>query len=954
MAQPEQNAFRLYLANQYQRTPLLGGAGGLFDWIDCFVIDFNRPPSDGETDRVGRILDAQLVSSDIGARVDELVEEIHRRSGRERGVSPADLASERIDLRFARSAENSPWSTKALDILLSSNADVRHCLRFTFCFGSNANRSTIDPWLEVYHQDYIAATSLAQRLAKLQRTLKTAEALAVADIPPLFQEQSSNATEPVDTAQEIGDSTSAEELMREQVNSEHCRHHQFRARWSIDGEAQQGSLFDAIVSTSRRPGGNADLREDILSAYSDNAAVVRGAGAVSDATPLHVAIKVETHNHPTGVEPYPGAATGSGGEIRDEVAVGIGGRTVAGMVGYITAPLWDHELPASRAGQPWGQDEQSVSSHLASSRDIMARAPLGACDYNNEFGRPGIVGFFRTYLQDAKLADTDVSRIHSFFKPLMIAGGFGVVKENNILKRPDDVKTGDALLVLGGPCYRIGFGGGSASSAAWGSSDSHADAASVQRANPEMQRRVQGVLDALQEHPENPILMLHDVGAGGLSNAIPEILHDSGCGCDIDLSSIPAGETGMTAAELWCCEAQERYVAIVPYEQLPFVMAIAERERCPVHTVGRVERQARLKVVDDRSIASKKTEVDVDLDELVNPGQQHIEIDRSTIANVASLAIADASTKQDAARARTDLEACCYHLLKQSTVGSKESIIRIGDRTVGGLVHRDPMVGPWQLPVADCGIARHSFDSSAATAMAVGERPPIATIDSEAASRVAIVEALFNLQSAGIDNSTPISASANWMAATVHEDQQWQLRQAVTELAAAARELQVAIPVGKDSLSMITKVTDQSQAATDGSSSHSISPVTAVITAFASLPDHDSARTPFVVSHPATATSERPRTRVPPICGATGGRTSPRLQRLRHPLSSRWREACRCRYHGGSGNPAIPARADVGDHIGRGIPRHKRWRAMGFAVRSGYDQQRWFANSAAPCERCGG
>jgi len=615
------------------------------------------------------------------------------------------------------------------------------------------------------------------------------------------------------------DPTDVELMMFAQANSEHCRHKIFNADFLIDGARQPLSLFKMIRRTTEAsPGG-------VLSAYSDNASVIEGSSAgrffAEPATgvyrnhvePVHILMKVETHNHPTAISPFPGAATGSGGEIRDEGATGRGAKPKAGLVGFAVSNL---RLPG--ALRPWETDH-GKPERIAAALDIMLEGPLGGAAFNNEFGRPSICGTFRTFEQEvAGPPRAGTTRdVRGYHKPIMLAGGLGNIRAPHVKKR--EIPPGSAIVVLGGPALLIGLGGGAASSVASGASAEDLDFASVQRDNPEMQRRCQEVIDRCWEMGDaNLIISIHDVGAGGLSNALPELVNDSQRGAVFALRAIFSDEPGMSPLELWCNEAQERYVLAIAPEHVAAFAALCARERCPFAVVGHATDDRRL-VVDDAHFANRA--IDLPLSTLLGkPPRMTRDVQHVTRASLPF-----------ETRGR-DLRDAVTRLLRLPTIADKTFLITIGDRTVGGLIARDQMVGPWQVPVADAGVTCAGFDSFAGEAMAMGERPPIALLDAAASARMAVAEAITNLASAPVARLSDVKLSANWMAPAGHPGEDARLFDAVKavglELCPA---LGIAIPVGKDSLSMAT-VWKQ-----DGETRAVTSPLSVIISAFAPVTD---------------------------------------------------------------------------------------------------------------------
>jgi phosphoribosylformylglycinamidine synthase len=614
--------------------------------------------------------------------------------------------------------------------------------------------------------------------------------------------------------------TDVELTMFAQANSEHCRHKIFNASWVVDGEPQPRSLFQMIRETERAS------PQGTVSAYSDNAAVMEGRTVarfmVDPASgrylyredPTHTLMKVETHNHPTAISPFPGAATGSGGEIRDEGATGRGAKPKAGLVGFSVSSL---RLPG--AVRPW-EGEESRPSRIASPLAIMTEGPIGAASFNNEFGRPNLAGYFRVYEQEV----AGVRR--GYHKPIMVAGGIGNVRAAHAHKA--EVPAGALLVHLGGPGLLIGMGGGSASSMATGANAADLDFDSVQRGNAEIQRRAQEVIDRCSSLGDaNPILSIHDVGAGGFSNALPELAHGSGRGARIDLRAAPNEEPGMTPREVWCNEAQERYVLAILPRDLDAFRALCERERCPFSVVGVATDDHRLEV---RDPLFGNTPVDMDLPALLGkPPRMTRDVRRVRPAlppfSTEDIALAEAARR----------------VLLHPTVGDKTFLVTIGDRTVGGLCSRDPMVGPWQVPVADCATTLLGFDGHAGEAFAIGERQPLAAIDAPASGRMAVAEALTNLAAAPVASLSRVKLSANWMAAAGAPGEDAALFDTVRAVALdLCPRLGVGIPVGKDSMSMRTEWTE------GGEPRSVVSPVSLVVSAFAPCDDVRGTWTPWL------------------------------------------------------------------------------------------------------------
>ena len=617
---------------------------------------------------------------------------------------------------------------------------------------------------------------------------------------------------------ELGrDPSDVELMMFAQANSEHCRHKIFNASWTIDGDDCEHSLFAMIRNTYQQGG------ENVLSAYSDNAAVVAGheAGRFYPEPisaeysyhhePIHLLMKVETHNHPTAIAPFAGAGTGSGGEIRDEGAVGRGSRPKAGLVGFSVSHL---TIPG--VDQPWltnyGKPERIVTP-----LQIMLDGPIGAAAFNNEFGRPNLAGYFRSF--ELHTADG----VRGYHKPIMIAGGYGNIRAEHVDK--GDFKAGAKLIVLGGPAMLIGLGGGAASSMASGDSAEDLDFASVQRQNPEIERRCQEVIDRCWALGDaNPIAFIHDVGAGGLSNALPELAKDGGRGGVFALRSIPNDEPGMSPLEIWCNEAQERYVLAVEPEHLDTFSAICRRERCPFAVVGEATDEQHLRLSDNQF---DNNPVDLPMSLLFGkPPKMHRHAQRGL-------------PPADDFSADLPVAECLERVLTFPAVGSKSFLITIGDRSVTGMVARDQMVGPWQVPVADCAVTTVSLDSHLGEAMSMGERTPLAVLDGPASARIAIAEAITNLLAAPVAKLADIRLSANWMCAAGHGDNDAVLYDTVKAVGMEfCPALGITVPVGKDSMSMRTAWEES------GEQKSVTAPVSLVVSAFAPVGDVRDTLTP--------------------------------------------------------------------------------------------------------------
>ncbi len=606
--------------------------------------------------------------------------------------------------------------------------------------------------------------------------------------------------------------TDVELMMFAQANSEHCRHKIFNAQFTIDGQAQVHSLFGMIRHTHQ------ENPQHTVVAYSDNASIMtghevqrfvakQGGPYVHETATHHVLMKVETHNHPTAISPFPGASTGAGGEIRDEGATGRGSKPKAGMTGFTVSKLW---------GAPNGKPD-----HIASPLQIMTEGPLGGAAFNNEFGRPNLLGYFREYEQEVD------GVVRGYHKPIMIAGGLGVIDASQTQKI--QFPAGTLLIQLGGPGMLIGMGGSAASSMASGTNAVNLDFDSVQRGNPEIERRAQEVINHCWVlGADNPILAIHDVGAGGLSNAFPELTNDAGRGARFDLRAVPLEASGLSPKEIWSNESQERYVLAIAPESLAIFQAFCERERCPFAVVGVATEARQLVLTDDQAAnAALNKPVDMPMNVLLGkPPKMHRDV-KSVQRHITPIDLTGVS-----------LQEAAIQVLSHPTVASKRFLITIGDRTVGGLTHRDQMVGPWQVPVADCAVTLADYQSFQGEAMSMGERTPLASVDAAASGRMAVAEAITNLLAAPIELDR-VKLSANWMAACGEPGEDAALYETVKavglELCPA---LGISIPVGKDSLSMKTQWTDEK-------GSHKVtSPVSLIVSAFVSLADVRGTLTP--------------------------------------------------------------------------------------------------------------
>ena len=610
--------------------------------------------------------------------------------------------------------------------------------------------------------------------------------------------------------------TDVELMMFAQANSEHCRHKIFNAQFTIDGVAQDKSLFGMIRHTHQTS------PQHTIVAYSDNASIMEGHQLErfvarvdrTDASPAyqaeaathHILMKVETHNHPTAISPFPGASTGAGGEIRDEGATGRGSKPKAGLTGFTVSKLW-----GGLSDQPGGKPE-----HIASPLQIMTEGPLGGAAFNNEFGRPNLLGYFREYEQEVG----GVTR--GYHKPIMIAGGLGQIDAGQTKKI--DFPAGTLLIQLGGPGMKIGMGGGAASSMATGTNAASLDFDSVQRGNPEIERRAQEVINhCWAQGEQNPVLFIHDVGAGGLSNAFPELVNDAGRGARFDLRAVPLEESGLAPKEIWCNESQERYVLAIAPESLEQFKSFCERERCPFSVVGVATEERHLSLIDE----GNESPVNMPMDVLLGkPPKMHRDV-KIVQREFKPMDLTGVS-----------LEKAVIDVLSHPTVASKRFLVTIGDRTVGGLSHRDQMVGPWQVPVADCAVTLADYAGFAGEAMSMGERTPLAAINAAASGRMAVAEAITNLLAAPMELPR-VKLSANWMAACGEPGEDADLYATVKAIGMElCPALDISVPVGKDSLSMRT----QWQA--DGEKKKVTSPVSLIVTAFATLTDVRGTLTP--------------------------------------------------------------------------------------------------------------
>lgn len=735
----------------------------------------------------------------------------------------------------------SPWASKATDIARQCGLEVLRIergVRYQWTSKKNLNPA----------QEQILETALFDRMTEV---IVTAEN----DVHALYQTLPDRPFTRIDVMgqgkaalehanQSLGLALSADEIgyleenfkrlernpsdveliMFAQANSEHCRHKIFNASWTIDGKNQEYSLFAMIRNTDRlQPKGT-------IVAYSDNSAIMEGCDADvwSSVGPagkyqtkralVHTLMKVETHNHPTAIAPFQGAATGSGGEIRDEGATGIGGKPKAGLTGFSVSNL---HIPGTHL--PWEKSPYGKPERIATPLQIMIDGPIGGAAFNNEFGRPNLGGYFRVFEQ------TIGGQRRGYHKPIMIAGGIGAIESIHTHKHP--IEDGDLLIQLGGPGMRIGMGGGTASSMSTGANTADLDFDSVQRGNPEIERRAQEVINqcrALGEH--NPIVSIHDVGAGGLSNAFPELADSAKLGAQFELRSIPLEESGMSPAEIWCNESQERYVIAIHPKDLDRFAKMCERERCPYAVVGHTTQNRQLQLHDQQQAK--------------NPDQQYpIDMPMEVLLGKPPKMHRDVHTTQEQFPPFNcnpiELKEAIELVLQQPTVASKSFLITIGDRTVGGLNSRDPFVGPWQVPVADCAVTTMDYSGYRGEAMSMGERTPVALFNAPAAAKMAVGEAITNILAADIASIEDIKLSANWMAACGQPGEDAKLYESVKAVGIElCPELGISIPVGKDSLSMATSWQDHNQA------KQVVSPVSLIISAFAPVRDVRKTLTP--------------------------------------------------------------------------------------------------------------
>ena len=747
-------------------------------------------------------------------------------------VGPLGKGATRIYV-VPRPGTISPWSSKATDIALACDLDAVERIERGICYGLSfkgdvADTTMHDLGLVLFDRmtetlltrgDEASALFSEHRPAPLTSVpvlQDGRQALADANVDLGLALADEEIDYLVENYLELGrDPTDAELMMFAQANSEHCRHKIFNADWIIDGEARDERLFDMIRSTTK------SSPDGVISAYADNAAVIEGwpgsrlMPAAGDREyvycdePVHILMKVETHNHPTAISPFPGAATGSGGEIRDEGATGLGAKPKAGLTGFTVSHL---HIPGFE--QPWEIDFPHPE-RMASPLDVMIEGPIGAAAFNNEFGRPNLLGYFRTF--ESRIPGLPENEIRGYHKPIMIAGGLGNVRAEHAVKI--DVPVGARILVIGGPAMLIGLGGGAASSLASGTSSEDLDFASVQRGNPEMQRRAQEVIDRCwQMGADNPILLIHDVGAGGLSNAVPEAVDHSKHGARIELRDVPNAERGMSPMGIWCNEAQERYVLLIAAERVDEFAALCERERCPVAVIGTLTDDGQL-VINDSDFDNRAVDMPMRM-LLGNPPKMTREVTH------------EPRVEENLDLAGIELRDAALRVLRFPAVADKSFLIHIGDRTVGGLSVRDQLVGPWQVPVSDVAITATSYTGVTGEAMAMGERTSLAALNAPASGRMAVAEAITNIAAAPIGSIDRIRLSANWMAAAGHPGEDANLFDTVKAVGdELCRDLGLAIPVGKDSLSLRTRWQE------DDGDYQVVAPVSLIVSAFAPVAD---------------------------------------------------------------------------------------------------------------------
>ena len=732
-----------------------------------------------------------------------------------------------------RNKSESPWSTKASDIFKSCNIEevvsLEKIIFFDFLKGNKTIFSQLDNYFDRLTEEKIVGKASLNNFFennlkesfKVHSISRKKDSLSAAN-ERLGLSLNNNEIEFLnDSYNKLHKNpTDVELMMFSQANSEHCRHKFFNSSWIDPNNNIKPSLFDYIRNTYK------SFNDDVYSAYKDNAAVIKGEGKKhfhinsftrkyeSKSASKHICIKVETHNHPTAVSPFEGSATGSGGEIRDEGATGVGAFPKAGLSGFSVSYLRLKNLKEN-----W-EFKESRPKRISSPERIMTEGPLGVASFNNEFGRPNILGYFRSYESHLE------SQHYGFHKPIMIAGGLGNILKNNINKKA--VPSGCCIVVLGGPSYLIGLGGGSASSSQSGSSDEDLDFASVQRSNPQMQRRCQEVINSCsQMFSKNPILFIHDVGAGGLSNAIPELAKDCNLGAEVDIRKINLADKSMSAMEIWANESQERYVLAVEKKSLKILEEICLRERCPFEIVGKLTKNKNFLLYDKKS---NKNPISLPMENIFGYKEK-----------VFHKILKTKKSKKDPAPVKINFKKTLYDVLRHPTVGSKSFLIHIGDRNVGGLTYRDQLIGPMQVPVSDNAITISDFNSVAGEAMAMGEKSPLALTNPSASGRMAIAEALLNILSSGVSKLSDIKLSANWMASPDSDERKSDLFAAVKSVVEdLCIPWNLTIPVGKDSLSMKT--------IWDKGKKNNLSPQSLIISAFTKISNVNKSVTPALIN----------------------------------------------------------------------------------------------------------
>ncbi len=814
MTSPLSLSTQFYLTQEITACESKHPANNQLQCQQCFIIAWHTPPNTSLTKRVENLLNAKLVNNTL--------------------APPLFIIT-------PRQGTISAWSSKAQSLF--TTCQIEGCYRierlwsYTNSDSSTLNSTQINNLAESYFDKMTQQVLFEWQQCQQLFNQSQPKPLEILDISTKQKIQSINqsmglALSPVEIDYLTSlynklarNPTDAELMMFAQVNSEHCRHKIFNAKWIIDNQPMPHSLFAMIRNTYK------NAPQDISIAYDDNAAVLTGDKSMAwqndkDSHQYHlnslnssVQIKVETHNHPTAISPYPGAATGSGGELRDEAATGRGGIPKAGLVGYSVSQLHIPQRPLDFENPTLGKPQ-----HIRSSLEIMLQAPLGAARYNNEFGRPCIVGYFRSFLREVN------QQYYGYHKPIMLAGGLGSITQENIDKKP--IKNGSLLIVLGAAAQLIGLGGGAISSKKNTQHNEALDFSSVQRDNAEIQRRCQEVITRCSYlGAKNPIVSIHDVGAGGISNALPELVNDSQQGAIIDLRKVLSDEPSMSPMEIWCNESQERYVLAIEPHNLALFEKICERERCPMAVVGTSTDKDCLQVTDS---LLEKDAVNLPLSDLLGKMPKMLKKEEK---------ISTQKTHKNKNQKRNDntLEKIAIEVLRHPTVGDKSFLITIGDRSVGGLVHRDQMIGHKQIPVADCGITLRDYINYSGEAMSIGERTPIAIENSAAAARMAVAEAITNMLATPLDSLSQIKLSCNWMAAAQQKGMGKDLYDAVHTVGLEfCPELDIAIPVGKDSMSMQTEWTAQQN-------THKVtSPLSLIVSAFALLPDTRNNATPLL------------------------------------------------------------------------------------------------------------